>query len=144
VIGAASARRVLLVEDERVSANLYAIALESGGFEVELAASAEEAFGRLSARNFDLIVLDLYFPGTGGWELLSNIRERHSTAELPIIMLSSEPNENVRASLLALGANDFLTKPVAPPILLQAARDCIEAISRGEQSELIAACSKRG
>jgi len=144
VIDAAPARRVLLVEDERVSANLYAIALESGGFDVELAASAEEAFGRIRTRRFDLVVLDLYFPGTGGWELLSSIRERHSTAELPIIMLSSEPNENVRASLLALGANDFLTKPVAVPTLLKAARDCIEAISRPTEGKLIAACSKRG
>ncbi|HUK07753.1 MAG TPA: response regulator [Stellaceae bacterium] len=144
MIDAAPARRVLLVEDERVSANLYAIALESGGFDVELAASAEEAFGRIRTRRFDLVVLDLYFPGTGGWELLSSIRERHSTAELPIIMLSSEPNENVRASLLALGANDFLTKPVAVPTLLKAARDCIEAISRPTEGKLIAACSKRG
>jgi CheY-like chemotaxis protein len=114
--------RVLIVDDEPVTANLYAVTLENAGYAVLLAASADEANALLTARHFDLVFLDLYFPGTGGWEFLRDLRERFSAAELPVLMSSSESNAGVRESLLALGANDFLVKPVTPAHLIQSAR----------------------
>jgi DNA-binding response OmpR family regulator len=115
----ATPTRVLVVDDEPVTANIYAITLERAGYAIKLAASSEEALGLLGQERFELVLLDLYFPGTGGWVLLSKIREQFLAQELPVVVLSAESNEGVRTGLLALGANDFVVKPVHPPALLE-------------------------
>jgi DNA-binding response OmpR family regulator len=122
-----AADRVLIVDDEPVTSTLYALVLESEGYAVTLCESCEEASVLLWQTGFDLVLLDLYFPGKGGgWEFLPLLRGRYDKKALPVIMLSAETHPNVRADLLARGANDFLTKPVAPATLAAAARTWID------------------
>src|SRR5437868_10785979 len=92
--------RILLVDDEPVVGNLHAALLGGAGYTATLASCAEEALALLARTSFDLLFLDLYFPGTGGWELLGRVRERFGPSKLPVVMISGEANPTVRASLL--------------------------------------------
>ncbi len=116
--------RVVIVEDEPVTANLYAMILEKAGYAVDVAGSSDEVIALLSRSNCDLVLLDLYFPGTGGWEggweILRRVRERTSAVELPVVILSTETDARVRSGMMELGANEYLTKPVAPAALIEA------------------------
>lgn len=117
--------RIVVVEDEPITAALYAMVLEKAGYAVDVAGSSDEVVDLLSRSNCGLVLLDLYFPGTGGWEggweILRRIRARFSAAALPVIILSTESDTGVRAGMMELGANDYLTKPVMPAALIEAA-----------------------
>ena len=116
--------RIVIVEDEPVTANLYAMILEKAGYAVSIAPSAAEVCSLLSQSGCGLVLLDLYFPGSGGWEggweILRRVRERFSAAELPVLILTSEADAAVRAGMIELGANEYLVKPVTPADLTEA------------------------
>jgi signal transduction histidine kinase len=104
--------RLLLVDDLEDNRIPLARRLERGGYEVVQAEAGLEALERLAAEPFDLVLLDINMPGMDGFEVLTRIRERHSAAELPVIMVTvrDEPADVTEA--LRLGANDYLTKPI--------------------------------
>lgn len=115
---------VVIVEDEPVTANLYAMILEKAGYAVSIAPSAAEVCALLAQSGCALVLLDLYFPGSGGWEggweILRRVREQFSAAELPVLILTSESDAGVRSGMIELGANEYLVKPVTPAALIEA------------------------
>jgi two-component system phosphate regulon response regulator PhoB len=110
--------RVLLVEDEADIRELIRYSLVQGGFEVEEASDGAEALEKLREFAPDLIVLDLMLPGMLGLELCQRLRARTDTVHLPILVVSARTNASDKALGLAMGADDYVTKPFSPRDLL--------------------------
>jgi diguanylate cyclase (GGDEF)-like protein len=109
--------RVLMVEDSRVSLEVYAQRLERRGYRVATALSAEEARVEVEAGVPDLILLDVFMPKVSGFEYVRELRADPKTARVPIILISALSDTQHIVEGLELGANDYVTKPIVMPIL---------------------------
>jgi len=114
--------RILIVEDEPAIAELIAINLRHGGFEVQLAGDAEAAQRAIDEVLPSLVVLDWMLPGESGRALLRRWRAAARTHALPIIMLTARAEEADKVSGLDAGADDYLTKPFSAQELLARVR----------------------
>jgi two-component system phosphate regulon response regulator PhoB len=103
--------RILVVEDETAIAELISINLRHAGFDVTMAATAEQAQAAVDAVMPDLIILDWMLPGQSGLALAKRWRGAQRTRELPIIMLTARADEADKIVGLDAGADDYLTKP---------------------------------
>lgn len=115
-------RRVLLVEDDRVTATLIHHRLEREGFEVTDFANGLEAFEWAEKASFDLAILDVKVPGMDGFELLERLRTMPRLASVPVVMLTGLGGEDDVVRGLSLGANDYMLKPFSPTELLARVR----------------------
>jgi DNA-binding response OmpR family regulator len=107
--------RVLVVEDDREIAELIATYLERDGFDPVAAASAEDAGLEIDRRMPDLLLLDLGLPGADGLEFLRAFRERR---DAPAIIVSARESDEDKVAGLGLGADDFVSKPFSPKVLV--------------------------
>jgi two-component system phosphate regulon response regulator PhoB len=103
--------RVLVVEDESAIAELISLNLRHAGYEVTIAASAEQAQAAVDGVLPDLVLLDWMLPGQSGLALARRWRAESRTRELPIIMLTARAEEADKISGLDAGADDYLAKP---------------------------------
>ncbi|MEO6987072.1 MAG: response regulator transcription factor [Aquihabitans sp.] len=102
------ARRILVVEDEALIADAVAARLRSEGHEVQLAADGPSGVAQAQRWDPDLVILDLMLPGIDGLEVCRQIqRDRH----VPVMMLTARDDETDLVIGLAVGADDYLTKP---------------------------------
>ncbi len=101
-------RRVLVVEDERTIAESLAARLKAEGFAVELAHDGPTAVARAHAGRPDLVVLDVMLPGFDGLEVCRRIQ---ADRPVPVLMLTARGDETDLLIGLAVGADDYLTKP---------------------------------
>lgn len=108
---------VLVVEDDQRSANLMTALLEGQGLTVELAVNGEQALDRLEGSRPSAIVLDIRLPGMDGWDVLRRVKGDAASADIPVIIVSilDEPGRG-----LALGADDYLVKPITRELLVAA------------------------
>ena len=114
-----SAKRVLVVDDEPDVRSMYSDVLADAGFDVMAASSGEECLKTLNAADgrFDLVLLDVLLPEQTGYDVLDVIRAAWS--ELPVVLVSGKVDKLTRNALDALGAAEFLEKPVAPEVLVE-------------------------
>lgn len=124
---------ILVVEDDADIQQLVSYNLIKSGFNVTCADSGEEALHLLEQERVDLIVLDLMLPGKDGIEVCTIIREKPDSAQPPIIMLTAKSEEDDIVSGLACGADDYVTKPFSPRVLI--AR--IQALLRREHDKIL-------
>jgi two-component system phosphate regulon response regulator PhoB len=110
--------QVLVVEDESAIAELISINLRHAGYEVVVAASADQAQHAIDRVLPDLVVLDWMLPGQSGVQLAKRWRSESRTKALPIIMLTARSEEADKISGLDAGADDYLTKPFSTQELL--------------------------
>jgi len=110
--------RILVVEDESAIAELISINLRHAGYEVTLAATADQAQLEVDRVLPDLVVLDWMLPGQSGLSLAKRWRGQSRTRELPIIMLTARAEESDKISGLDAGADDYLVKPFSTNELL--------------------------
>lgn len=112
--------RILVVEDDPVSARLLQRLLEQGGYDTDRAASAAEALGMLEQRYYDAMTLDLMLPDRDGLDLLRDIRADADTADLPVIVVSASADQ-AREHLTGDAAHvvDWLNKPLSAHTLRQ-------------------------
>ena len=110
--------RILVVEDEPAIAELIAINLRHAGFEVTVAADADEAQDAIDRVLPALVVLDWMLPGRSGYALVRQWRAVPRTRALPVIMLTARSEEADKVSGLDAGADDYLTKPFSANELL--------------------------
>jgi two-component system phosphate regulon response regulator PhoB len=110
--------RVLVVEDESAIAELISINLRHAGYEVTMAASADQAQREVDRMLPDLAILDWMLPGQSGLALARRWRNEPRTRELPIIMLTARSEEGDKIAGLDAGADDYLTKPFSTQELL--------------------------
>ena len=110
--------RVLVVEDESAIAELIARNLRHAGFEVTLAADADQAQAEVDRVLPDLVLLDWMLPGQSGVVLARRWRADARTRELPVIMLTARSEEADKITGLDAGADDYLTKPFSTQELM--------------------------
>jgi DNA-binding response OmpR family regulator len=101
-------KRILIVEDEQVIAEVAKDYLEASGFTVEIAASGDIGLKRALEEEYDLIILDLMLPKTDGYEICRRVREVKNTL---ILMVSAKKEDIDKIHGLGLGADDYVTKP---------------------------------
>ncbi len=105
------AERVLVVDDEERIRSLVSTYLRAEGFEVDEAATGEDALVELRRRHPDLVILDIRLPGMDGFEVL---RELRRDSEVYVIMLTARTEESDKLVGLTVGADDYITKPFSP------------------------------
>jgi two-component system phosphate regulon response regulator PhoB len=109
---------VLLVEDERDLLALLKYNLDREGYQVRTAETGEEALRQAREDPPDLILLDLMLPAMDGLEVCRTLRSREATAQVPVIMLTAKGEESDIVRGLEMGADDYITKPFSPRVLL--------------------------
>ncbi len=106
------AHAILVVDDNEMNRDLLSRRLQRHGYDVVVAVDGQQALELLAARSFVLILLDIEMPGLGGLEVLQIIRQTHSAAELPVIMVTARHESHDVVAALNAGANDYVTKPI--------------------------------
>ncbi|PLX95987.1 MAG: DNA-binding response regulator [Desulfuromonas sp.] len=110
--------RVLIVEDEEDLLSLVYFHLSREKYEVSSAMTGEEGLRLCRNGDFDLVLLDLMLPEMDGLEVCRLLREDESTRHVPIIMMTARGEEADIVTGLELGADDYVTKPFSPKVLL--------------------------
>jgi len=111
---AASAPRVLVVDDSSLVRLYYRDVLEKSGFDVDQAMNGLEAMERVLAQPFDLLIVDVNMPKMDGFSFLRELRRSKSdAAALPALIISTEAGREDAAEARAGGANFYLVKPVS-------------------------------
>src|SRR5690606_5667897 len=101
-------KRILIIEDDPVIAEVQKDYLEASGFKVDIAVNGEEGLEKALEEGVDLIILDLMLPGTDGFEICRRIRREKN---IPILMVSAKKEDVDKIRGLGLGADDYVTKP---------------------------------
>ncbi len=111
---------VLVVEDEADIQQLVSYNLIRAGFHVTCADTGEEALERLRMEQVDCVLLDLNLPGISGLEVCAAMRKVEQSIEcsMPIIMLTAKGEEEDVVAGLECGADDYITKPFSPKVLI--------------------------
>lgn len=107
--------KILIVDDDALLRRSLSYSLEQAGFQVSTSASAEDALETTGQFQPDLIVLDIMLPGMDGLSALRHFRDRLS---IPVIFLSARHRELDQILGLELGADDYVTKPFNPDVLI--------------------------
>jgi two-component system phosphate regulon response regulator PhoB len=126
-----SNERILVVDDEEDILELLRFNLTREGYDVSVAASGEQAIDITKKELPHLIVLDLMLPGMDGLEVTKALKNDSETGGIPIVMLTAKGEEADIVTGLELGADDYVTKPFSPRILVARVR----AVLRRKQGE---------
>jgi two-component system, chemotaxis family, chemotaxis protein CheY len=119
--------KVLIVEDSRASRDFLAAAVASfDGVEVVSTASGFEALKLLPRHRFDLIITDIQMPDINGLELINFVKKNPNYRRTPLFIVTAEGREQDRARGLALGASEYLVKPVQVETLAELLRRYLE------------------
>ena len=125
---------VLVVEDEPKVAMALREGLESEGYAVSVAPTGDEAFARVNAGTFDVVLLDLTLPGRDGLEVLRALRQRGR--ETRVLILTARDTLEDRVTGLDSGADDYLVKPFAFAELVARIRALVRRARPGETPRL--------
>ncbi len=104
-------RTILAVDDSRTSLHVLAHRLGQLGYLVVLADCGSQALELISARGFDLVLVDRIMPHVGGIQVLQEVRGSRDTADLPVIMVTSQDDPQAAVEALRAGADDYVAKP---------------------------------
>jgi len=109
---------MLVVDDEEDILELLRYNLAKNGFNVITATSGEDALKITKTKTFEIILLDLMLPGIDGLDVCKELKKNQSTSSIPIIMLTAKGEEADIVAGLELGADDYVTKPFSPRVLV--------------------------
>jgi two-component system alkaline phosphatase synthesis response regulator PhoP len=115
-------QRILVVDDDKSIVRLVRAYLEQAGFEVLVAYDGETALHAMRRDRPDLVVLDLMLPDRDGWDITRIVRSTPEIARMPIIMLTARVEDTDKIVGLELGADDYVTKPFNPQVMLARVR----------------------
>lgn len=122
-------RRVLVIEDDRKTAETIGLYLEHAGHEATLERDGTRGLDRALSSTWDLILLDVMLPGLDGLEICRQLRE---TAAAPVIMITALGQEEALVRGLDAGADDYVTKPFSPRELMARVRAVLRRSVRQE------------
>lgn len=126
---------ILLIEDDTDIQQLVTYNLIKAGMNVSCADRDEEAFFLLEKEHIDGIILDLMLPGKDGLEICRLLRENEKTVDIPIIMLTAKSEENDIIAGLNIGADDYVTKPFSPKVLIARIQAVLRRKMSGDQQQ---------
>ena len=112
--------RVLVVEDDLATARIIQARLEMEGLQVLVAFNGTEGLEILQREPIDLITTDLMMPAMNGFRLVQEVRDLPPPkGRVPILLISSNKNEQDMVRCLAAGADDYMTKPISAQVLVE-------------------------
>jgi len=121
--------KVLVVDDEANIVLSLEFLMQQAGFEVVTAEDGETALERVAEGAPDLVLLDISLPGISGFDVLERLRADPDHARLPIIMLTAHGREVEREKGMALGADDYITKPFSTQALVEKVKTLLSEVS---------------
>ena len=127
----ANSKRILVVDDEQDLCEILKFNLETEGYEVETADSAETAL-TLDLTSFDLLLLDVMMGEMSGFALAKHLKNQEATKDLPIIFLTARDTENDTVTGFNLGADDYISKPFSIREVLVRVRAVLRRTSKDE------------
>jgi len=110
---------ILVIEDIKELADLVTLYLSKDGFEVRAVESGEDGFVLLEEWKPDLVILDINLPGMDGFEFLQKFRQNSNT---PVLIVSARDSDEDQISGLGIGADEYITKPFSPKVLVARVR----------------------
>ena len=125
-------KKILIVEDEADIAQLVKLYLEKDGFRPTIAKTGVEGLKLVKADRPDMVILDLMLPEMDGLEICKRIRTSLDTALLPIMMLTAKAEESDTIIGLELGADDYVTKPFSPKVLVARVKALFRRLERAD------------
>ena len=109
---------ILIVDDEQDIIELIKYNLKNEGYSILTAQTGEQAIKIAKQSRPDLMVLDLMLPGIDGLEVTKYLKNNEQTKDIPIVMLTAKGEESDIVTGLELGANDYISKPFSPKVLV--------------------------
>ncbi len=128
---------ILIVDDEAPIREMVRMSLEMNGFDCLEAQDAVQAHGVIVDSRPDLVLLDWMMPGTSGVELLRRLKRDQSTAGVPVIMLTARSEEDNKIHGLDSGADDYITKPFSPRVLIARINALLRRTEFGQKDETL-------
>ena len=125
-------KRILLIEDEEDIAALVKLQAELSGYKLHVEVDGINGYRAIERERPDLVVLDLMLPGMNGYDVCRKIKGNADLRNIPVIILSAKDTELDVLLGLELGADDYLTKPFSPKILISRIK---AVLRRGRDSE---------
>ena len=116
---------IVVVEDEEDIYEVVRYNLEKEGFHVHGAFSGEIAQQKITVHQPDLVLLDLMLPGISGLDLCRKLKQQDETRQIPIIMVTAKTEDSDIVAGLELGAEDYITKPFSPRVLIARVRSVL-------------------
>ncbi len=113
-------RRVLIVDDELNIRNILEFSLNAEGFDVIVAENGEAAIELARTEAPDLIILDVMMPGLSGIDTCARLKRESGTSQIPVILLTAKSHREDREAGLAVGADQYITKPFSPHTVIAA------------------------
>ena len=111
--------KILIVEDNEMNRDMLSRRLARRGYEVVMAVDGEEGIAVAKAKNPDLILMDMSLPVIDGWEATRRLKAEPLTRAIPVIGLTAHAMAGDREKVIEAGCDDYDTKPVELPRLLQ-------------------------
>ncbi|MEK8128914.1 response regulator transcription factor [Paenibacillus filicis] len=129
-------RKVLLIEDESLIRELVADYFEQENWKVYEAEHGRQALEMLETLHVDLIILDILMPELDGWSVCRQIRAK---SQVPIIMLTAKSEDDDKMLGFELGADDYVTKPFSPKVLVARAHNLMKRVEGtvGKEDHLV-------
>jgi two-component system phosphate regulon response regulator PhoB len=127
--------RILVVEDEEDILELLKVNLSKEGYQVECATSGEDALNIFRKKVPDIVILDLMLPGMDGLDVAKILKNDSQSKEIPILMLTARGEEADIVTGLELGADDYMTKPFSPRVLLARIRAVLRRKAKASSEE---------
>lgn len=131
--------KILVVDDEKDIADLIEVYLKNENYTVFKCYTAEEALNCIRTQELDLAILDIMLPGTDGFAICKKIRENYM---YPVIMLTAKDTEVDKINGLALGADDYVTKPFKPLELMARVKAQLRRYKKFSKEERLPSESK--
>jgi two-component system cell cycle response regulator DivK len=111
--------KILLIEDNPIIRDMLTRRLQKKGYDVAVAGDGAAAVQAASAERPDIILMDMHLPVLDGWEATRQIKLAEATRDVPIIALTADAMAGDREKALEAGCNDYETKPIDLPRLLE-------------------------
>lgn len=127
--------QVLIVEDEPAIAELIQFHLEREGMRTAVARTGRLALEAVKREPPDLIILDLMLPELSGMEVCRRLKQQESTRAIPVVMVTAKGEESDIVAGIELGADDFVTKPFSPRVLVARVRNVLRRHNTGTTAD---------
>ena len=122
-----STKNLLVVDDSATTRMLISLTLKKEGvYRIVEVSNGREAVDKLTVEPVDCVLTDINMPQMNGLDLISYIRSQHREPKLPIIVITTQGEEEARDKGTAQGANAYLTKPISGPKLVSLVKELLD------------------
>jgi len=118
--------RILVIEDVKEMSDLIRLYLQNEGMDTAVCQTGEEGLALVAAGGIDLVVLDINLPGIDGFEFLQQVRK---TSAVPVVIVSARDTDEDMILGLGVGADEFVTKPFSPRVLIARVRAMLRRVN---------------